>query len=365
MSEASDIKAPNPPIRVLLIAATLPIIGGQTVQANRLWKMMRLEPGIRMDIQSINPVFLPRLQNIKYIRTAVTLLKYVFDLLCAVPKYDVLHVFSASYTSFVISPSPALLIAKLFGKPTILNYHSGEAADHLTRWKKTAIPTIKQFDKTIVPSAYLVDVFRTFDLPAKEIFNFVDTDSFTFRKRDPLKPIFLSNRNFEPHYNITCTLRTFKLIQSMVPDSSLIVVGDGSQNTLLKDLSAELGLKNIDFRGAIDPTEMPAIYAESDIYLNASSIDNMPLSLLEAFSAGLPVVSTNAGGIPYIVENERTGLLVDIDDHEALAEAALRLLRDNEFAQGIIKSAQEEVKRYSWENVRDQWLCVYRELANK
>ena len=258
-----------------------------------------------------------------------------------------------------------MLIAKLFGKPTILNYHSGEAADHLTRWKKTAIPTIKQFDKTIVPSAYLVDVFRTFDLPAKEIFNFVDTDSFTFRKRDPLKPIFLSNRNFEPHYNITCTLRTFKLIQSMVPDSSLIVVGDGSQNTLLKDLSAELGLKNIDFRGAIDPTEMPAIYAESDIYLNASSIDNMPLSLLEAFSAGLPVVSTNAGGIPYIVENERTGLLVDIDDHEALAEAALRLLRDNEFAQGIIKSAQEEVKRYSWENVRDQWLCVYRELANK
>ncbi|MBX3243164.1 MAG: glycosyltransferase family 4 protein [Acidobacteria bacterium] len=353
------------PLKILLVAPTLPIVGGQTVQAERLFLRLKEETVIEVSIQSINPRFLPSFQRVKYLRTAVTSLKYWFDLLRRVPRHDVIHIFSASYSSFVISPTPALLAAKLFGKPTILNYRSGEADDHLTRWKKTAIPTIKAFDRIIVPSGYLIEVFKNHGLEACSIFNFIDILRFPFRKRDPLKPVFLSNRNFEPHYNVSCVLRAFAILQNAYSEARLIVVGDGSQREELYRIANDLDLRNVDFRGAIPPSEISSIYREADIYLNTPSIDNMPSSILEAFSAGLPVVSTNAGGIPYIVENERTGLLVDIDDHEALAAAALRLLNDNAFAQGLIENAHEEVKRYSWEKVRDQWLSVYRELANK
>lgn len=351
-------------VRVLIVAPALPIVGGQTVQAERLRIKLNYESAVEVDVQPINPTLLPNLQKVKYLRTLLTWPKYAFDLLVKIPKYDVIHIFSASYLSFVLSPSPAVLLARFYGKTTILNYRSGEAEDHLRRWR-TAVPTIRMFDKIVVPSGYLVDVFAKFGLEAEAIFNFVDTKRFAFRERKPLRPVFLSNRNFEAHYNVGCTLRAFKIIQQSIPEAKLNVIGDGPDREDLKRLSGELELNNVEFRGAVQPTDMPAIYDEADIYLNSSSIDNMPNSIIEAFSAGLPVVSTNAGGIPYIVEDGRTGLLVEIDDHASLAENALRLLTETDLATRIVSAARQEVLRYSWENVRDQWVRVYTELASK
>src|SRR5215204_1958399 len=130
------------PIRVLVVAPTPPIIGGQTVQAARLIEAFSSESWLHADIQSINPSFFPTLQKIKYVRTGLTSIKYVADLLLKMPQYDIIHIFSASYFSFLLAPTPAVLISKLFRKRTILNYHSGEARDHLFRWRRTAIPTI-------------------------------------------------------------------------------------------------------------------------------------------------------------------------------------------------------------------------------
>ncbi len=104
---------------------------------------------------------------------------------------------------------------------------------------------------------------------------------------------------------------------------------------------------------------MPEVYDRADIYLNSPNIDNMPNSVIEAFSCGLPVVSTNAGGIPYIVQNEKTGLLVETDDHAALARAALRIMEDDGFAQELIVRARRECEKYSWANVRSEWLRLY------
>lgn len=352
-------------VRVLIVAATLPIVGGQTVQADRLLQRLQNDGRVEADILSINPVFLPQLQKIKYVRTLITWPKYLFDLLNTVGKYDVIHIFSASYLSFVISPTPAMIVAKLLGKKTILNYHSGEAEDHLKRWPVTAPLTINEFDRIIVPSNYLVDVFAKFSFKAEPIFNFIELDQFPFRERPALKPIFLSNRNFEPHYNVADILRAFRLIQNEFTNASLIVVGDGSQREYLHSLSNELGLQNVDFRGSVDPNEISQIYNEADIYLNSSSIDNMPLSILEAFASGLPVITTNAGGIPYIAENEVTALLSETEDHQALALNALRVLNDSTLAANLIEAAKNEVQKYSWKNVGDQWVDTYTELATK
>ncbi|MBK9165441.1 MAG: glycosyltransferase family 4 protein [Acidobacteria bacterium] len=332
------------------------------MQAERLLRRLSAVPGLEVALQPINPQFLPRLQKIKYVRTLITIPKYVIDLLFRVRSFDVIHIFSASYSSFVISPTPALLVAKLFRKPTILNYRSGEAEDHLRRWK-SAIRTASQFDEIVVPSGYLVDVFAKFGLNAHSIFNFVDTDRFSFRRRDPLRPVFLSNRNFEAHYNVQCTLHAFKQIQGQMPEASLLVVGDGPLRAELRDLASRLELRNVEFRGSVSPDQMPSVYDEADIYLNASSIDNMPNSVIEAFSAGLPVVTTNAGGIPYIVEHERTGLMSAVNDPESLAQNALRLFREPDLAERLISAARDEVKRYTWERVADEWVELYRSMV--
>jgi glycosyltransferase involved in cell wall biosynthesis len=349
-------------LRVLIVAPSIDILGGQAVQAARLLEGLGQEPSLEVGFLPINPRLpgpLGRLQRIKYVRTFVTTLQYAASLLKAVRKYDLVHVFSAAYFSFVLAPTPAMLCAKLYGKKIVLNYHSGEAEDHLTRWRRTAIPTLKLADAIAVQSDYLVNVFARFKLQARAIFNHLETERFSFRERKPLRPVFLANRNLEPHYNVGCVLSAFARIQRRVPEARLIVVGDGSQRAELESLALALDLRQTEFRGRVPPSEMRDVYGEADIYLNASDIDSMPISILEAFASGLAVATTGAGGIPFIVTHERTGLLVERGDDEALASAALRLLEDGTLASRLIGNARSELEKYSWPAVRDAWLSLY------
>lgn len=352
-------------LRVLIIAPSLDILGGQAVQAARLLNHLHDEPSLKIGFLPINPRLpgiLRKLQSIKYVRTIVTSIMYGVTLLSQVRKYDVVHTFSAAYFSFVLAPTPAILIAKLYRKKVVLNYHSGEADDHLRRWRRTAIATCRLADVIAVPSEYLVRVFAEHGLPARAIFNIIGAETFRFRQRRPLTPVFLSNRNLESHYGVDGVLRAFARIQESIPEARLTVAGDGSQRHSLERLAQELNLRHVEFTGQIEQGEVFKQYDAADIYLNGSKIDNQPLSLLEAFACGLPVVTTNAGGIPDIVTHEQTGLLVECGDHEALARAALRLLKDHALSERIISQARAECGKYSWEAVRDQWLELYEQL---
>jgi len=119
------------------------------------------------------------------------------------------------------------------------------------------------------------------------------------------------------------------------------------------------------FTGRVEHDEITRHYSASDIYLNASKIDNQPLSILEAFACGLPVVTTDAGGIPDIVTDENTGFLVPVGDHEALASRALKLLEDQSIATKMTELARLECTRYTWPVVGPQWLDLYHSVTKK
>jgi glycosyltransferase involved in cell wall biosynthesis len=295
----------------------------------------------------------------------VTSLVYCINLLLKVPKQDVIHVFSASYFSFLLAPTPAIFIARLFGKKVILNYHSGEAEDHLRCWPRTSVPIMKLADEVIVPSPYLVGVFRKFGLRAKPVANIIDVDRFKFRERKPLLPKFLSNRNLYPLYNVACIVRAFAKIQQRFPEAKLTIAGDGRQRASLEALASELKVRNVEFCGLVAPEKMCELYDENHIFLNSSNIDNMPGSILESFASGVPVITTNAGGIPCIVTHERTGLLVPKNDHEAMASWAIHLLESPELAATIARNAYEESPAYTWDAVRETWLAEYMQLAGR
>lgn len=362
-----SVAARRRPLRVLIVAASLDILGGQAVQAARLVEGLREEPALEVEFQPINPRLpgpLGKLQSVKYLRTIATSLVYGAQLLARVPRFDVVHAFSASYFSFILAPTPALLAAKLYGRRALLNYHSGEAEDHLRRWP-SAVATARRYDMIAVPSEYLVKVFARFNLRARAVFNHIDTARFSYRERTPLRPVFLSNRNLEPHYNVGCVLRAFAIIQGRLPNARLMVAGDGSQRAKLEALARELSLRGVEFLGQVAPERMPALYEAADIFLNASDVDNMPLSIIEAYAAGLPVVTTEAGGIPHIVADGETGLLVPCGDAAALAAGALRLLEDEELARRITTNAHSTCRKYSWESVRGEWVKLYLELAGE
>jgi len=354
-------------LRVLIVAPSMDLLGGQSIQAASLLRHLREHAQLQMGFLAINPTlkgFFGQLQKLTYIRTVVTSIAYICGLIVTVPKYDLIHIYSASYLSFLLAPAPAILIGKLFGKKLLLNYHSGEAEDHLRRWKRSALPIMKLVNEIVVPSEFLVRVFSKFNLTPRAIHNLEDSGRFKFRNRLPLRPVFISNRSFEWHYGVDKVLRAFSMIQKQIPEAKLIVAGDGPDRTQLLQLAEDLDLKNTKFTGRVGQEQMAALYDEADIFLNASTVDNQPLSILEAFNCGLPVVTTAPGAISDMVTHEQTGLLVSSDSEDELAQSALRLLMDENLANTIVNNAREECGKYTWEQVGHDWWQCYQAICN-
>lgn len=343
------------------------ILGGQAVQAQRLLDGWRHDPAVTAWLVPHNPVPRPpfdRLLAVKYLRTVVTQLCYWPSLFKQLRRADLVHVFSASYTSFLLSPLPAILVAKLYRKPVILHYHSGEAPDHLRR-SRVARLVLKSVTRNVVPSRFLQDVFNAFALRAAVISNVVDLTRFKYRRRDPLCPRLVSTRNFDGLYNVSCTLRAFRRIQARYPEATLTLVGAGPQDAMLRLLATQLGLRNVTFVGAVPQTEIHRYYDDADIYVQTPAIDNMPNSVIEAFASGLPVVSTGIGGVPAILQDGVHGLLAADDDDAAIAGHVLTLLENPAYARSLAAAALGTCQSYEWPVVRHQWLATYRELASR
>jgi glycosyltransferase involved in cell wall biosynthesis len=342
-----------------MVAPSLRILGGQAVQADRLLRAWQNDPDVDAWLVPVNPAP-PRpfgwTIGVKYLRTVATELTYLPLLLREIARADVVHVFSASYTSFLLAPLPAMLAARLLGKPVVLNYRSGEAPDHLNR-SAVARAALARVDRNVVPSGFLVEVFGRFGISAEIIPNLIDLERFRFLERDPLRPRLLSTRNFDGLYNVAATVRAFRLVQDRWPDATLTLVGGGAEEASLRALVARLGLRHVVFAGRVSPDEIARHYANHDIYLQSPNIDNMPTSVIEAYASGLPVVSTEAGGVPAILTHEVHGLLAD---HATLAAHVLRLLDDPALARRLARAAYATCQACTWPSVREQWLRIYR-----
>ena len=346
--------------RIGLVAASLDILGGQGVQARSLIDALDNE-GYSVMFVPINPRFPPalrRLRRVRYARTLVNQTLYLPALL-RLASVDVVHVFSASYASFLLAPVPAMLAARALGKRVVLHYHSGEAEDHLAHWGALVHPWLRLADRIVVPSGYLRSVFGRFGYDVQVIPNIVDLSRFQYRERRPLRPRLLCTRNFESIYRVDMIIDAFARLQAVEPAATLTLAGHGSEESWLRRRAAATGATGIRFAGTIDPANMPALYADADVCVNASVVDNQPVSILEAFAAGLPVVSTPTGDIPSMVRHGDTGVLVAPDDADAMAAGVCWLLRHPDRAVAVARAARLEIDGYTWPAVRDAWAAAY------
>jgi glycosyltransferase involved in cell wall biosynthesis len=356
-------------LHVAIVAASLRILGGQSVQAQRMLEGWTGDPDVRAWLVPVNPLPPPpfdRLLRVKFARTVVTQLCYWPLLLRELRKADIVHVFSASYASFLLAPLPAVLVARALGKPVVLNYHSGEAPDHLRRSALARFVLSRMVDGNAVPSVFLRDVFASFGIAARPVPNSIDLQRFAYRPRllpaeaGSHGPRMLSTRNLEPMYNVACTLRAFARVQARHPDATLTVIGGGSQEGALRGLAEDLRLRHVRFVGRVPPDAIHRYYAEADIYVQTPSIDNMPLSLLEAFASGVPVVATDVGGVPAILTHGVHGLLAPDGDDEAVAAHVMDILERPDAARARAAAARRTCDALDWSVVREEWLDVYR-----
>ena len=348
-------------IRVCLVAPGW-VNGGQAVEATTLRRGFADDPEVRVELQPIDPRIPAALAAIPALRTVIRLPLYFAGLVRRLLRADVVHVFTAAFWPFLLTTTPAILLGRMFGRPVILNYRDGRARDHLkyavVRW------ILRRSTILVFPSDFLRDVFAEFGLLGHVVSNVVDTGKFKFRTRGLLRPVLISFRLLEELYAVENTILAHSELLRDYPDARLLVVGDGDRRGMLEALVRQQQIEGVEFVGWVPHQEIGEWFDRADIMVNSSRIDNMPHCLIEAFAAGLPVVTTPSGGIPYIVQHEVNGLHVPCDQPEAMADAVRRLLRDPDLARQLVEQAHRDCEaRYSWAAARREWTAQYRQLA--
>jgi glycosyltransferase involved in cell wall biosynthesis len=362
---APENDRPKRLLRIAIVAPSLRYVGGQSVQADLLLANWQNDEAVAAKFIPIDPAF-PRalkfVEKVPFLRTLIREPFYIWSLWQGLKDADIAHIFSASYWSFLLAPAPAWMVARLHGISALIHYHSGEARDHLRRFR-SARPVLERADMLVVPSGYLVDVLREFRLRALVVPNIVDLSQFSFRTREPIRPHLVCTRGFHPYYAVDLVVRAFAEVKQLYPEARLDLVGGGPLETKIRGLVDHLKLKDVNFAGVVPHCEIAEFYNRADIFINGSCVDNMPVSILEAFASGTPVVSTAPEGIRHLVEHDRTGLLSEPGDLRGLAQNVIRLLRDPAVSSRIARNARDESMRYCWKDVREQWLGLYRSIA--
>lgn len=281
-----------------------------------------------------------------------------FSLQHTAKKYDILHIHCCSSWGF----APAILgiaVGKLLGKRIILTYHGGDAAVFFAKYPRFVKHWFLRSDINIALSVYIGKEFEKLGVPYMIIPNVIEFDNSNYREKIVIHPQFICTRAHEELYNIPCILRAFQTVQSQLPEASLVLVGDGSQHGELVEMVKNMNLKNVVFTGRIDNNKIYDYLANADIFLSTPRIDNMPVSVLEAMNAGLLVISSRVGGIPYIIHEGETGLLFNENDDKALAVLMQWALSHQHDCIQIIHNAKHDVSKYNWEETGNKIKMLY------
>ena len=331
-------------MRVLLICNYKPGVGGISGQVELLQRHLRAE-GHEAEIFSTKGSRLWRLG--------------LFRRLGQVAKaYDVLHIHCCSGWGFL----PAVVgvtVGRWRKRRIVLTYHGGGGERFFDRHPRLVRHYLTRTDANIVLSGFLAQTFEKHQITYIIVPNMLEMETSNYRERTVLHPRFICVRSHEELYNIPCVLRAFGQLQAQIPEATLTLVGDGTQHERLVQLTAQLGLNNVTFTGRVDNREIFRYLDRADILLSAPKIDNMPVSLLEAMHAGLLVISSNVGGVPFIIRDGENGLLFRSDQAGQLAEKMAWALAHQTETKALVLQAKTDVAAYRWENIRTKLFALY------
>ncbi len=343
-------------------------MANQTLQ---LAKLLR-EEGATVDLIQVNRPYSPRwIGRFKGIRAAFRLLPYILHLWRAANEVQLFHIMANSGWSWHLFAAPAIWLASICGKPVVINYRGGEADSFFNKAFSWIKPSLSRVDAIIVPSGFLEAVFAKRCFSTSIVPNIIDLSCFMAESRTEVSlkggfPRIIVTRNLEPIYDNATAVRAFSIVKRTFPAAKLVLAGSGPERAALEKLTANLAIADaVTFTGRMEKECMATLYRSADIMINPSLVDNMPISVLEALASGVSVVSTDVGGIPYLVEHEKTALLVPAQAPQAMADAILVLLNDPAKAKQMRKAGIESVQQYTWPNVRNRLLGIYGEVLAK
>ncbi len=295
--------------------------------------------------------------------------------------YDVAIVGLYSGRAFLWGEAVSWLLEKL-GKPFVISMHGGALPEFAKLHPNRVAKTLSKAAAVTAPSSYLAELMQPYRKDILLLPNPIEISRYEFRLREQAQPKLIWLRSFHQIYNPQLTVKAAALLRDEFPDLHLTMIGpdkgDGSRQQteqLAKELQSVSSLRvskglsleaqalayaqatdtDILITGGIANSEVPTWLNRGDIFINTTNVDNTPVSVIEAMACGLPIVSTNVGGLPYLLTDGEDALLVPPDNAEAMATAARRILTEAGLAERLSRNARRKAESFDWANVLPMW----------
>lgn len=333
--------------RICLLAPYPPRKGGVTVQTDLLARRLVAEGAVLLKVDT-------NLQRLRFpilgtpIRLLVQPWVVAFRLLRVLPKCEVLHIQAAANWGYL----PAVIgvpLALLFRRRCVLSFQSGIGPIFMDRFGWLVKMPFRKATVATVCSRELQEAFRDRGIETVLLHNLYQSDLFVYRKRESVPARIVWTRSFQAIYDPMTAIKAFEIVANRVPNAEFTMTSDGPLMGQVRDYIRTHGIKGVTLTGRVPAEEVARLMAEAGVCLNTTIHDGLPTALLEAGASGLPIVTTNVGGIGSLFEDGKSAFLVSPGDFSAMADRILYLLGNPEKALSMGLAAVDAVKDYSWE----------------
>ncbi len=283
-------------------------------------------------------------------------------------KYIIAQIDVFSGKAFAFAKFSALLL-KWIKKPVILTLHGGGLPDFAQKHAESVRCLLESAAFVVTPSPFLQQGLNQFRPDIRYIPNPVQLSQMPYRHRKSAQPKLIWVRAFHETYNPTMAVRVLDLLKNDYPGLTLQMIGphkgDGSLHRVRR-MSAERQLtEKLHIIPGVDHDQIPALLDQADIFINTSNYDTSPRSLIEAMACGLCVVSTDVGGVPWLVDDGENGLLVPPNDSKGMANAIRSILEEPDLAAQLSRNARQKAEQLDWQTILPQWDALFREVLGR
>ncbi len=280
-------------------------------------------------------------------------------------EYQVAEIDVYSGKAFLWADLCSRLLRKI-RKPFVLTLHGGNLPQFAKRNKNRISKLLNRAHIIVSPSKFLIEQFKTIRQDIIIINNPIDLSLYKYRHTAIPMPHLLWVRAFHEIYNPQIVPEMIHYLATKWADIQITMIGpdkgDGSLNRMLEKAKEKNVVDRIILTGGVPKEKIPYYLGLGDIFINTTNIDNTPVSVIEAMACGLCVVSTNVGGIPYLVRDGIEGILVPPDDSVAIAKAVERILTEPGLAETLSANARLKAEEFDWDLVVPQWNKVFSDL---
>ena len=271
--------------------------------------------------------------------------------------YVIIDTYSTSNFWYAFAVSQ---LSRFLGLKYIPILHGGDLPKRLKKNPKLCAMIFNNSYKNVAPSKYLMHYFELANIKNLiYIPNTIGIKNYPFKVRENAAPKLLWVRSFAKIYNPKMAINVFDAIKKEYPEATLCMVGPEKDGSLAeaKKYAEELGLA-VNFPGRLSKKDWVKLSENYDIFLNTTHFDNTPVSVIEAMALGLPIISTNVGGIPFLVEDKKTAILVNDGDEKKMTEEINFLIKNSQFANSLSHNSRELAEKFDWQDIKSSWAKI-------